>query len=111
MAIRETAAVQWTLTFGSRTGGWTRPAGKGSCRRRRLIAASKACQSDIDWVKRQPSENALKLCPKPGSKQGGMAKPYIVVIMADDIGIWNIGAYHRSMMSGKTPHLDKLVAG
>jgi arylsulfatase A-like enzyme len=36
-------------------------------------------------------------------------KPNIVVIMGDDIGIWNIGAYHRGMMSGKTPNLDKLA--
>src|SRR5215207_8643339 len=35
-------------------------------------------------------------------------KPNIVVIMGDDVGIWNIGAYHRGMMAGKTPHLDKL---
>src|SRR5450631_296593 len=37
-------------------------------------------------------------------------KPNIVVIMGDDIGIWNIGAYHRGMMSGRTPNLDKLAA-
>ena len=36
-------------------------------------------------------------------------KPNIVVIMGDDIGIWNIGAYHRGMMAGRTPHLDKLA--
>src|SRR5579872_947271 len=36
-------------------------------------------------------------------------KPNIVVIMGDDIGIWNIGAYHRGMMGGRTPHLDKLA--
>jgi arylsulfatase A-like enzyme len=36
-------------------------------------------------------------------------KPNIVVIMGDDIGIWNIGAYHRGLMAGKTPHLDKLA--
>ena len=30
-------------------------------------------------------------------------KPNIVVIMGDDIGIWNIGAYHRGMMAGRTP--------
>ena len=36
-------------------------------------------------------------------------KPNIVVIMGDDIGIWNIGAYSRGMMAGKTPHLDKLA--
>ena len=39
-----------------------------------------------------------------------MAKPNIVVIMSDDVGIWNIGAYHRGMMAGRTPHLDKLAA-
>jgi len=36
-------------------------------------------------------------------------KPNIVVIMGDDIGIWNIGAYHRGLMAGRTPHLDKLA--
>ena len=34
----------------------------------------------------------------------------IVVIMGDDIGMWNIGAYHRGMMAGRTPNLDKLAA-
>ena len=29
--------------------------------------------------------------------------------MGDDIGIWNIGAYSRGMMAGRTPHLDKLA--
>jgi len=36
-------------------------------------------------------------------------KPNIVVIMGDDIGIWNIGAYSRGMMAGRTPNLDKLA--
>lgn len=35
--------------------------------------------------------------------------PNIVVIMADDLGIWNIGAYHRGMMGGKTPNLDRIA--
>jgi arylsulfatase len=36
--------------------------------------------------------------------------PNIIVIMGDDIGIWNIGAYHRGMMAGRTPNIDKLAA-
>ena len=36
-------------------------------------------------------------------------KPNILVIMGDDIGMWNIGAYHRGMMAGKTPNLDKMA--
>ena len=47
------------------------------------------------------------LAAGPASAQ---KKPNIVVIMADDIGIWNIGAYHRGVMSGKTPNLDKLAS-
>ena len=37
-------------------------------------------------------------------------RPNIVVIMGDDIGYWNIGAYHQGMMAGRTPSLDKLAA-
>jgi len=37
-------------------------------------------------------------------------KPNILVIMGDDIGWFNIGAYHQGIMSGKTPNLDKLAA-
>jgi len=29
--------------------------------------------------------------------------------MGDDIGVWNIGAYHRGMMTGRTPNLDKIA--
>ena len=37
-------------------------------------------------------------------------RPNILVIMGDDIGWFNIGAYHRGIMSGKTPNLDRLAA-
>jgi arylsulfatase len=40
----------------------------------------------------------------------GAKKPNIIVIMGDDVGWFNIGAYHRGIMSGKTPNLDKLAA-
>src|SRR5215472_15679473 len=36
-------------------------------------------------------------------------KPNILFIMGDDIGMWNIGAYHRGLMAGRTPNLDKLA--
>ena len=41
--------------------------------------------------------------------QAAAKKPNIVVIMGDDIGWFNIGAYHQGMMSGRTPNLDKLA--
>ncbi len=37
-------------------------------------------------------------------------KPNIIVIMGDDIGYWNVGAYHRGMMAGRTPSIDRLAA-
>ena len=37
-------------------------------------------------------------------------KPNILVIMGDDIGWFNIGAYHRGIMAGKTPQIDKLAS-
>jgi arylsulfatase A-like enzyme len=36
-------------------------------------------------------------------------KPNIVAIMADDVGIWNLSAYHRGMMGGSTPNIDRLA--
>ena len=31
------------------------------------------------------------------------------MIMADDVGIWNISAYHRGMMGGSTPNIDRIA--
>ena len=46
---------------------------------------------------------------QPAATPAGQ-RPNIVVIMGDDIGMWNIGAYHRGMMAGRTPNLDKIAA-
>ena len=37
------------------------------------------------------------------------AKPNILVIMADDIGYWNISAYNRGMMGYRTPNIDRIA--
>jgi arylsulfatase A-like enzyme len=36
-------------------------------------------------------------------------KPNILAIMVDDLGIWNISAYHRGMMGGRTPNIDRIA--
>ena len=41
--------------------------------------------------------------------QAQTRQPNIIVIMGDDIGMWNLGAYHRGMMAGRTPNLDKIA--
>jgi arylsulfatase A-like enzyme len=35
--------------------------------------------------------------------------PNIVMIMGDDVGTWNISAFHRGMMGGKTPNIDRIA--
>ncbi|MBV9117025.1 MAG: arylsulfatase, partial [Acetobacteraceae bacterium] len=41
--------------------------------------------------------------------QGSSRPPNILFIMGDDVGWFNIGAYHQGIMSGKTPNLDRLA--
>jgi arylsulfatase A-like enzyme len=50
----------------------------------------------------------VTMAAAPASAQ--QPKPNILVIMGDDVGWFNIGAYHQGIMSGKTPNLDKLAA-
>ena len=52
---------------------------------------------------------ALIACFFALTAQAEDKKPNIVVIMGDDIGWFNIGAYHQGMMAGRTPNLDKLA--
>src|SRR5271168_5232324 len=52
----------------------------------------------------------LTLFPAASFAQaGGKKPPNIVVIMSDDVGIWNISAYHRGMMGGRTPNIDAIA--
>ncbi|MGP8233717.1 MAG: arylsulfatase [Methylovirgula sp.] len=66
------------------------------------LAAASALASGV------PSQVAQAQQP-PATPSG--KQPNILVIMGDDVGWFNIGAYHQGIMSGKTPNLDKLAAG
>ena len=37
-------------------------------------------------------------------------RPNILVIFGDDVGMWNISAYHNGMMAGRTPNIDRIAA-
>ena len=52
---------------------------------------------------------ATALAFSPSAAQTTLKKPNIVVIMADDVGMWNISAYHRGMMGGRTPNIDTIA--
>ena len=53
---------------------------------------------------------AALLNPASLQAQTPAKQPNILVIMGDDVGWFNIGAYHQGIMSGKTPNLDKLAS-
>lgn len=36
-------------------------------------------------------------------------RPNILVIWGDDVGMWNISAYHRGMMCCETPNIDRIA--
>ena len=40
---------------------------------------------------------------------GAAAKPNIIVIFSDDVGPWNISAYHNGLMGGRTPNIDQIA--
>jgi arylsulfatase len=50
------------------------------------------------------------LASAPAETRAADKKPNIIVIMGDDVGWFNVGAYNRGIMSGKTPNLDKIAA-
>lgn len=45
----------------------------------------------------------------PVNAQKKSDKPNILVIWGDDVGIWNLSAYHRGMMGGSTPNIDRIA--
>src|SRR5262250_1271570 len=46
----------------------------------------------------------------PALAHAQATKPNIIFIMGDDIGWFNVGAYHQGIMAGRTPNLDRLAA-
>jgi arylsulfatase len=53
--------------------------------------------------------SALALMCAVAPSQAADKKPNILVIMGDDVGWFNIGAYHQGIMSGKTPNIDRIA--
>jgi arylsulfatase A-like enzyme len=51
---------------------------------------------------------AVIMMSPPASAQQ-QQKPNILVIMGDDIGMWNVSAYSHGMMGFKTPNIDRIA--
>ena len=65
---------------------------------------------NLVWTSAVALSTTLAFATLPATAQQQQRPPNILVIMGDDVGWFNIGAYHRGMMSGKTPNLDKLAS-
>lgn len=44
-----------------------------------------------------------------GQGARGEDRPNILVIMGDDVGYWNISAFHQGIMGYETPNIDRLA--
>ena len=76
-------------------------------RRKVLLASTTLAATSALGIAASVQEAAAQAQTSPASGK----PPNILVIMGDDVGWFNIGAYHQGIMSGKTPNLDKLAAG
>jgi arylsulfatase len=72
--------------------------------RRDMLLQGTALAAAVGLVASVPVRSAQAQAPAPSGR------PNILVIMGDDVGWFNIGAYHQGIMSGKTPNIDKLAA-
>ncbi|RDL51296.1 Arylsulfatase [Ensifer sp. M14] len=55
------------------------------------------------------STTGVKPVRAQASTSGSAAKPNILVIWGDDIGIWNISHNNRGMMGYETPNIDRIA--
>jgi arylsulfatase A-like enzyme len=82
----------------------------------RTVSAQPACDAGPASCSEGVSKGTLLALAAPrsggsvGSVQASGKKPNIVMIMGDDVGWFNIGAYHQGIMAGRTPNLDRLAA-
>ena len=82
------------------------PNGEGLKRRDLLLSGTSlvAASALLGRGLSTPAQAQQPAATPPTGKQ-----PNILVIMADDVGIWNISAYHRGMMGGRTPNIDRIA--
>lgn len=52
---------------------------------------------------------ALMLIALTTTAQAQDKPPNILIIWGDDVGMWNISTYHRGMMGGATPNIDRIA--
>ena len=85
--------------------GTIKPAHRTLDRRRVLLGSSAlAAASAIGAAAPSRLAQAQQQAAGPSGQ-----RPNIIFIMGDDIGWFNVGAYHRGIMASRTPNLDRLA--
>jgi arylsulfatase len=85
-----------------------KPEDKGAINRRNILLGTStlvAAATLTSGALAQAQNAAPTAQPAPSGR-----KPNILLIMADDIGWFDVGAYNRGMMGGATPNIDRIAA-
>ncbi|HEY1262196.1 MAG TPA: arylsulfatase [Terriglobales bacterium] len=87
------------------SGDHTKRKPRAPSRRNILLAAILAAASALGAS--VPVKMAQAQQPVPAQPVGRL--PNVLAIMADDIGWFNVSAYHHGMMGGRTPNIDRIA--
>src|ERR1700721_2299525 len=71
------------------------------------MAHGRACEINPPLALQNTSRNSTQ---ENQHMKTSSTKPNILFIMGDDVGMWNLSAYHRGMMGGRTPNIDRIAA-
>src|SRR5262245_61202307 len=68
----------------------------------------------VPWLLGSPAWTGDHLTPRPICEGGSMAThpaklPNVLAIVADDLGWFEVEAYHRGVMGSKTPNIDSIA--
>ena len=80
---------------------------KDSFSRRDMLLSGTSVLAAAGLVSGSPI-SAAQAQPQPQTP-GGRGAPNILFIMTDDVAVWNVSAYHRGMMGGSTPNIDRIA--
>ena len=68
-----------------------------------------ALLSVVSFTQAQTKTTKKSVKPAATVVKGASGKPNIVIIWGDDVGMWNLSCYHRGMMGGSTPNIDRIA--
>jgi hypothetical protein len=84
-------------------------ASDGSINRRNILLGTSSLVAAATLTSSALAQ-AQKATPAAAPAAASGRPPNILLIMADDIGWFDVGAYNRGIMGGPTPNIDRIAA-